>query len=135
MNELLDARIYEDMHPLPFQVQTPLRMTIFLLGQLKLREMPAKMPEPGKSFPEMYQQIDQALEMLESVKREDFHSKAEMEVHFAPGPRPPWHFTGLTFVQEFILPNYLFHAVTAYNILRLKGVPLGKMDYIGKVGS
>jgi hypothetical protein len=32
---------------------------------------------------------------------------------------------------SFSLPNFYFHAVTAYNILRTRGVPLGKRDYEG----
>ena len=140
------------MHPLPFQIQTCYRMTIFMLSKLELMEMPEKMPEPGTSFVDMYRQIDESLSMLKNVKREDFEGKAEQEVRFAPGQREPWIFTGLSFVQDFVLPNYFFHAVTAYgehsiffseyaganllfpDILRLNGVPIGKMDYIGKVG-
>lgn len=30
-----------------------------------------------------------------------------------------------------ILPVIFFHVVTAYDILRKEGVPLGKKDYIG----
>ena len=35
------------------------------------------------------------------------------------------------FLMSFSLPNLHFHATTAYDILRLKGVPLGKRDYMG----
>ncbi len=35
------------------------------------------------------------------------------------------------FVLSFSLPNVHFHATTAYDILRAKGVPLGKRDYLG----
>jgi hypothetical protein len=38
---------------------------------------------------------------------------------------------GLPFVQNWVLPNFYFHAVTAYNILRHNGVDLGKQDYLG----
>jgi hypothetical protein len=30
-------------------------------------------------------------------------------------------------------PNFYFHAATAYDILRHKGAPLGKLDYMGKL--
>ena len=35
------------------------------------------------------------------------------------------------FLQSFSLPNFYFHAATAYDILRSKGVPLGKRDFMG----
>ncbi len=37
------------------------------------------------------------------------------------------------FLLSFSLPNFHFHATTAYDILRSKGVPLGKRDYMGKL--
>jgi hypothetical protein len=40
-------------------------------------------------------------------------------------------FTGLEYLLEFVVPNFQFHVVTAYDILRHKGVPLGKRDFLG----
>ena len=40
-------------------------------------------------------------------------------------------FVAEDFVQSFSLPNFYFHAATAYDILRLKGAPLGKGDFLG----
>ena len=40
-------------------------------------------------------------------------------------------FTNENFINSFSLPNLYFHTTTAYDILRMKGVPLGKMDYLG----
>jgi uncharacterized protein len=40
-------------------------------------------------------------------------------------------FIAETFVMSFSLPNFYFHATTAYDILRSKGVPLGKRDFMG----
>jgi uncharacterized protein len=31
------------------------------------------------------------------------------------------------------IPNFFFHATTAYAILRQNGVDLGKMDYVGSI--
>jgi uncharacterized protein len=36
------------------------------------------------------------------------------------------------FLMGFSLPNFYFHATTAYDILRKEGVPLGKRDYLGQ---
>ncbi len=40
-------------------------------------------------------------------------------------------FTAEGFILSFSLPNFYFHATTAYDILRMKGVPIGKRDYMG----
>ena len=42
-------------------------------------------------------------------------------------------FTAENFLLSFSLPNFYFHATTAYDILRHKGVPLGKRDFTGKL--
>jgi hypothetical protein len=42
-------------------------------------------------------------------------------------------FTNPNFLLSFSLPNFYFHATTTYNILRMLGVPVGKMDYLGKM--
>ena len=42
-------------------------------------------------------------------------------------------FTSETLLLSFSLPNFHFHAVTAYDILRTRGVPLGKRDYEGRL--
>ncbi len=33
--------------------------------------------------------------------------------------------------MSFSMPNLHFHATTAYDMLRMKGVPIGKRDYMG----
>ena len=42
-------------------------------------------------------------------------------------------FTAEGFLQSFSLPNFYFHATTAYDILRNKGVPVGKRDFLGRM--
>ena len=42
-------------------------------------------------------------------------------------------FTAENFLLSFSLPNFYFHATTAYDILRHKGVPIGKRDFMGRM--
>ena len=42
-----------------------------------------------------------------------------------------WPFAAEGFLMSFSLPSFYFHVTTAYDILRTKGVPVGKMDYLG----
>ncbi len=46
---------------------------------------------------------------------------------------PWWTFTVEGVLMPFSLPSFYFHVTTAYDILLHKGVPVGKMDYLGKV--
>jgi hypothetical protein len=40
-------------------------------------------------------------------------------------------FKGQPYLLGYAMPNFHFHLVTAYNILRHNGVVIGKRDYIG----
>jgi hypothetical protein len=40
---------------------------------------------------------------------------------------------GNDYLQQFALPNFFFFVTTAYNMLRHRGVPLGKRDFLGPV--
>ena len=51
---------------------------------------------------------------------------------FAIGDRE-MPFTNQNFLLTFSLPNFYFHATTTYDILRMLGVPLGKMDFLGRM--
>ena len=42
-------------------------------------------------------------------------------------------FTGLSYLVDFVLPNFFFHESIAYALLRSSGVEVGKMDFLGSV--
>ncbi|KAI5359963.1 hypothetical protein Slin15195_G118240 [Septoria linicola] len=106
-------------------------------GNLHIAEsyLPAELAEGVNTLEELYDQLDEMTTVLKAAKPEEIAGKRDMIVKFGPPGREPWEFTGLSFVQEFLLVNVVFHATTAYNILRMQGVPLGKMDFIGKTGN
>ncbi|MGB8893120.1 MAG: DUF1993 family protein, partial [Pseudolabrys sp.] len=52
----------------------------------------------------------------------------EIVVKLSSGERK---FKGQAFLLNFCLPNFYFHATTAYNILRHCGIELGKSDFMG----
>ena len=40
-------------------------------------------------------------------------------------------FKGIGFLTSFAIPNFYFHVTTAYNLLRQKGVQIGKREFLG----
>ena len=76
--------------------------------------------------------IGKAETALESFAPEEINDCAGRHLDLQIGPRR-LAFTSETFILSFSLPNFHFHAVTAYNILRSRGVPLGKRDYEGRL--
>ncbi len=41
-------------------------------------------------------------------------------------------FPGMQYLLHYAMPNFYFHVTTAYDILRSRGVPLGKADFFGR---
>jgi hypothetical protein len=70
--------------------------------------------------------------LQESFSPDEVNGWAGKELDRQIGPRR-LAFTSETFILSFALPNFHFHAVTAYDILRSPGVPLGKRDYEGQL--
>ena len=64
-----------------------------------------------------------------------------MEIRYSPynspfipsGHSPDIYWIGREYIDNFALPNFYFHVVTAYSILRHNGVDVGKMDFLGEV--
>jgi hypothetical protein len=76
--------------------------------------------------------IDRAETALEAFTPDEVDSCAGKDLDLQIGPRK-LAFTSETFILSFSLPHFHFHAVTAYNILRSRGVPIGKRDYEGRL--
>ncbi|WKT52949.1 DinB/YfiT-like putative metalloenzyme [Fusarium oxysporum f. sp. vasinfectum] len=83
-----------------------------------------------KTIADLHARIQKALEAVKSVKPEDVNSREDVKVEL-PRPDKTLHLT----VKEATLyhgqTNFFFHIVTGYSILRSKGVPIGKGDYLG----
>ena len=57
---------------------------------------------------------------------------AGKDVTFPIGPQNTMTLKGAQYVVAFALPNFYFHATTAYDILRQVGVEIGKRDFLGR---
>ena len=81
-------------------------------------------------FADLQAMICKAEMALKGFSPEEVNGWAGKSLDLQIGPRK-LAFTSETLILSFSLPNFHFHAVTAYAILRSRGVPLGKRDYEG----
>jgi hypothetical protein len=127
--ELLDARLYADMAPLTAQIQRVSDTAKGAMVRIGGVENVA-MADVEASFEELQARISRTIEFVKAVPREAIDGKEDAKVVLTtPGGDIP--FTGRSFVTGFVLPNLYFHITTTYAILRMKGVPVGKLDYLG----
>ncbi|RYE01778.1 MAG: DUF1993 domain-containing protein [Sphingomonadales bacterium] len=129
--ELLNARIYEDMAPLTSQIQRVSDGAKLAVARLAEVQGPA-MPDTEASFAELQARIAATVDFIKSVPRERIDGREDAEIVLKL-PNTELKFTGRSYVTGFALPNFYFHVTTAYALLRMKGVPVGKRDYLGGI--
>ena len=126
---LLDARLIDDMHPLPYQVQRAsdtAKGAMVRLGRIDN----VAMADEEQSFADLQERIARTVTFIESVPAQAVDGRDDAEVTLKT-PNRTMVFTGRDYVLQFVLPNFFFHVTTSYAILRSRGVPIGKMDYLG----
>lgn len=128
---LLEARLAPDMHPFPRQIQIASDAAKGCAARLAGIEAPS-MPDTETTFPELQTRIAKTIDFLKSVKPEQFAGAEDRHITIKT-PNRTFEMSGRDYVTGFALPNFYFHVTTAYDLLRHKGVEIGKMDYLGGV--
>lgn len=129
---LLGARLIDDMHPLSAQIQRASDASKFATQRLSGGEAPS-FPDNETTFEQLQARIANTIAYLESVDKDQIDAGATREVTLNWGKESAT-FKGVDYLLGFALPNFYFHVVTAYDILRQQGVAVGKRDYLGPVG-
>jgi hypothetical protein len=127
--EFLESALAPDMKPLPFQIQTASNTSKNTLVRLT-SSTPHPMDDTETTFAELQDRIAKTLAILKEAKREDFDFDVEAEIKVPMGKLGEVPFTKRAYVQGFAVPNFYFHVVTAYGIVRMKGVEIGKTDFL-----
>jgi len=130
---LLGARLADDMLPLSAQIQRASDTSKFAAQRIGGADAP-KFADDETTFDQLRERIAQTVAYLESVDPAQLDAGAGREVTLNH-PSGAQVFTAESYLLTFALPNFYFHVVTAYDILRHKGVKLGKLDYLGPFGA
>lgn len=124
----LEARIAPDMHPLTNQLQ--LASDAAKGGAARLGGVtPPSFPDTETTWAEVKERVAKTIAFVEGVKRDQVDGREDATIDI-PLPGRTLSFAGRDFLALFSLPNFMFHVTTAYALLRSKGVPLGKMDFL-----
>ena len=123
----LNDAIIADMFPLKRQVQLASDHAKGAAARLSGKENP-KMEDIEATFAELQTRIDKTIAFLETFKEEDFKDAPIRQVMlpYFPGK----YLTGEDFAVQYAVPNFFFHATTAYDLVRKNGVQIGKGDYM-----
>ncbi len=128
--DLVSARLFEDMLPLSFQIVSVAHHSIDAIEGVR----EGSFGPPTQALPTEYAALQKMVadtrEALKGVSAAEVNGFEGKDVTFAIRDfKIP--FTAEGFLLSFSLPNFYFHAATTYDILRSRGVPLGKRDFMG----
>jgi hypothetical protein len=130
--EVVEARLASDMLPFRFQVVS---LTHHSRGAMEAAQNGVFVPPSGKpdlDFAALQALVKDAQSELSALTPEAVNALVGRDVTFKLGERA-LPFTAEGFLMSFSLPNFFFHTTTAYDILRHKGAPLGKRDFMGRL--
>ncbi|HEX6550084.1 MAG TPA: DUF1993 domain-containing protein [Gammaproteobacteria bacterium] len=127
---LFNARLYPNMFPLSRQVQIATDQAKGCVSRLAGQE-PPKFEDSEKTFEELLARIDKIIAHLQSFSPEQIDGSETRKIELRVGGQTR-SFEGLPYVLNYVYPNFYFHVVTAYAILRHNGVELGKGDFLGQ---
>lgn len=131
-NSFVSMRLFEDMAPFHFQIEAAWHHSVWCFEAMRTGMFvpPALVgPVPFAELQAMMARAEATLSALTPGEVNEWEGK---HLDLQIGPRK-LAFTSETLILSFSLPNFHFHTVTAYDILRSNGVPLGKRDYEGQL--
>jgi len=131
-NSIVEFRLYEDMLPFRFQVLAVSAHSIGAIRGVKAGAFSPPPQLPQLDYAGLQKTVVETREALQKVTPQEVNGCEGKDMIFSVRDiKLP--FTAENFLMSFSLPNFYFHATTAYDILRHKGVPLGKRDFMGKM--
>lgn len=92
---------------------------------------PPVFEDTEKTIEELKARLEKTIAFLDTIKPEQVVGQEARPVTLPYWPDKPM--AAFDYATEYLLPNFYFHAVTAYSILRKNGVDLGKADYMGSI--
>jgi len=128
---LLASRLYPDMFPLTKQVQVACDFAKGTVARLAGEE-PPKYDDNETTIEALKARIARTVDYVQGFQAARFAGAEERDVQMKIRDQT-LSFKGLPYLAHVALPNFFFHATTAYDILRHNGVELGKSDFIGAI--
>jgi hypothetical protein len=130
--EVVETRLVPDMLPLRFQIVSVAHHSRGAIEAAKSGVFAPPSGRPDLDYAALQALVSAAHSELSAVTPDSVNALLGRDVTFKLGERA-LPFTAEGFLMSFSLPNFYFHAATAYDILRHKGAPLGKRDFLGRL--
>src|SRR6201994_4736497 len=131
-DDFVEARLIDDMAPFHFQIEAAWHHAVWGLEAARTGAFTPPALVGPVPFVGLQAMIARAEAALVAFTPDEVNGCEGRALDLQIGPRR-LAFTAETLILSFSLPNFHFHAVTAYDLLRTNGVPVGKRDYEGQL--
>ena len=126
----INEKLIEDMLPFSFQIRAVCHQTIGGIDSMRSGQAGPPPDMDVSSYAQLETLLTDSIAALKAVEPAELDGLLDKDLVFVLGDfKLP--FKGLGFLTSFMMPNFFFHMTTAYNLLRQKGVPIGKREYLG----
>jgi uncharacterized protein len=132
-NALVNARLAPDMYTLAQQVQLACDHAKDSTARLR-GEDPPRFENNEKTLEELKARIARTIEYVQKQPANAFEGAENRDIRIPiPAMNGEFQMDGFQFLRDWAIPHFYFHVVTAYDILRHRGVEVGKRDYLSHV--
>ncbi len=130
-DDIIKARLAKDMLPFAYQVKSTAVHSLGAIEGVRRGSFSPDLSTPPGDFAGLAARISETIAALRAIDPGEVDGFIGRDVRFSAGERQV-DFAAEEFLLSFSQPNFYFHAATAYDILRWKGVPLAKRDFMGR---
>ncbi|AKQ42543.1 hypothetical protein CP97_11635 [Aurantiacibacter atlanticus] len=132
--ELAQTRLIEDMLPFSYQARSMITHSVGAIEGARKGSFSPDLEEAPTDLETMRLALGAAENTMRALSKGEVDSFIDGEMHFTfPAREIDIPFATEDFLLSFSQPNFFFHATTAYGILRMKGVKLGKTAFMGQL--
>jgi hypothetical protein len=126
---LLGSRLFPDMFPFKKQIQVETDFANRGSARLSGSEIPSY-PDDEQTIADLKARIAKTLDFIGGLNAAQFDGSETKIFQIPIGGEKKMEMTGKDYLFHFALPNFFFHATTAYAILRHCGLEVGKLDFM-----
>lgn len=127
---VIHACLADDMLPFAYQVKSAAVHSLGAIEGVRNGVFAPDRSSPPADFAGLKARVSQTIDALEGIDPAEVDGFVGRDMRFEFGEHR-LEFTAENFLLSFSQPNFYFHATTAYDILRWKGLPIGKRDFAG----
>jgi hypothetical protein len=129
------ARLYPDMHDFCYQVYTLTKTAAEISSAINPSNPTLPLPNDETTFPALIARVEKALAFAVAIDPESLAGReTEPVVVTVTGGTQVRYATAVDYVTRHAHPDFWFHATVMYSLLRMKGVPVGKIDFLNGTG-